>query len=81
MTIVDSEALETLGTIIVPVSAIFAIFVFAPWIHYKHKTLRAAAPDPGQAQEVWDRARRLELRIEHLERLLDAEMPGWRTRS
>jgi len=42
--------------------------------------LGLAAPDQSALDRAMDVARRLEQRIDTLERLLDADAPGWRAR-
>ncbi len=69
---------------IVP-AALFLTIVAPIWIlaHYLTKwrtSRRLSADDERKMGELWDSARRMEGRIDALERLLDAEAPGWRTR-
>ena len=70
---------------VVALGAIFMTVALPIWLAFRYAGQKAAArtrgADPAAATEMMDRARRLESRIEYLERVLDAEMPGWRTRS
>ena len=78
----DSEIVEGLVAIgicfMVVVAPLLIIFGFG------RRRGKPGAPSAEQERasiELWDRARRMETRIEYLERVLDAEMPGWRSRS
>ena len=78
----DSDFYDTVTTL----GGLFLLFLIVAvpcWLIFRRprrgsNTLMA---DPGATLEMLDRARRLETRIEYLERVLDTEMPGWRTRS
>lgn len=51
--------------------------------HYRQRTTNSAGLSPGDQTALsgaMDTARRLEQRVETLERLLDEDAPGWRTR-
>ena len=69
------------------VLAVVALTVVAPlWIifHYvtkwrSQKTLTAA--DERTLADLWETASRMEQRIHGLERILDTEVPDWRTRT
>lgn len=69
------------------VLALLFLTIVAPlWIifHYvtKWRSARSlSAEDERLLAELWESARRMESRIQALERILDAEAPGWRTRS
>jgi phage shock protein B len=63
----------------------FVIIVAPIWIisHYltKWRTSRGlSAEDERMLAELWESAGKMESRIHSLERILDAEAPGWRTR-
>jgi phage shock protein B len=65
--------------------ALFLTVVAPLWIlfHYitkwrSHRGL--SAQDERLLGELWDTANRLEARVHTLERVLDAEAPGWRHR-
>ena len=60
-------------------------FVAPLWIvfHYvtRWRTTRAlSAEDERMLGELWENAERMEGRIHALERILDAEAPGWRSK-
>lgn len=65
---------------------ILFLTVVAPiWIvfHYLCKIRSSKAltsEDETMLSQVWDSANRMEERIETLERILDADAPGWRRR-
>lgn len=69
--------------------AIFALaFVFSPvfmffhWLSEREKSRsRQNTMDGPQMAALQDTASRMERRIETLEALLDADVPGWRNRS
>lgn len=69
------------------VLAVLFLTIVAPiWIifHYltRWRTSRSlSAEDERMLAELWDSAQRMEGRILSLEKILDAEAPGWRTRS
>ena len=60
-------------------------FVAPLWIvfHYvtRWRTARAlSTEDERMLGELWENAERMEGRIQALERILDAEAPGWRSK-
>ncbi|CAH2601000.1 phage shock protein B [Rhodovastum atsumiense] len=62
---------------------IFLVVVAPIWIfaHYstRWRAARMLSKDDERAlAEIWDSTRRMEARIENLERILDAQAPGWR---
>lgn len=63
----------------------FVIAVIAVTKHYKRldqvSATGFAQADAGALDRAMDTARRLEQRVETLERLLDEDAPGWRARS
>ncbi len=64
---------------------LFLTIVAPPWIifHYitKWRTARGlSAQDERMLAELWESASRMEARIATLEKILDAEAPGWRAR-
>ena len=69
------------------VLGILFLTVVAPiWIifHYVtqwRKTRRLSGDDEKALGELWQSARRMEGRIEALEKVLDADAPGWRMRA
>lgn len=65
---------------------IFLVVVAPIWViaHYTTRwraTRRLSNEDEKALGELWQSARRMETRIDALERVLDAEAPGWRVRS
>ncbi len=65
-------------------AAVVLIVVPAIFLDYRIKARRAQAASPGDqraVQELWQTAQRMETRIGYLERVLDTEVPGWRSRS
>jgi phage shock protein B len=65
---------------------IFLVVVAPVWIvaHYATRWRRSrklSVQDERGLGELYDTARKMEARIIALERVLDAEAPGWRTRA
>jgi phage shock protein B len=65
---------------------IFLVIVAPIWIvaHYLTRwraTRRLGSADEKALAEIWQTARRMEARIDALERVLDDEAPGWRMRA
>ncbi len=61
----------------------FVIALTAVRAHYRGQggaAVGLAAPDQTALDRAMDTARRLEQRVESLERLLDEDAPGWRAR-
>jgi len=74
--------------IIVPfVLGILFLVVVAPiWIIFHYMTLwrsarRLSGEDEKALGDLWQSAKRMEARIDALEKVLDAEAPGWRMRA
>jgi phage shock protein B len=68
---------------IIVLSVLFLTIVAPLWVifHYvtRWRTAKAlSADDERLLSELWDSAQRMEERIHALERVLDAEAPGWR---
>ena len=66
-------------------TVLFLTFVAPLWIifHYvtRWRTTKAlTAEDERMLGELWQSAERMEGRIQALERILDAEAPGWRSK-
>ena len=64
---------------------LFLVVVAPVWIvsHYatKWRATRTLSRDHEHAlTELWDTAQRMEARVRNLEKVLDAEAPGWRQR-
>jgi phage shock protein B len=74
----DNEAVVSIFTI-------FAIFVMPVAMYFQYlKTrdkARIQAGNPAEMAALAETAQRMERRIETLESLLDADVPGWRSRS
>jgi phage shock protein B len=65
---------------------IFLVVVAPIWViaHYTTRwraTRRLSNEDEKALGELWQSARRMETRIDALERVLDTEAPGWRMQS
>jgi phage shock protein B len=66
------------------VPAILFMVIVAPlWLIFHYKTMWKNQRQQGPAEqksvkEMWGVAQRLESRVANLEKLLDAEAPGWR---
>jgi phage shock protein B len=74
-----SVALVALGTI-------FMVFVAPLWLvfHFitqSRKARHLSGDDEKVLDALWQSARRMEGRIEALEKVLDSEAPGWRRRA
>lgn len=67
---------------IVPVMALMIPIVAIVMKHLtKMRAMRQGSLSEGAAHELTIRAERLEQRVGQLERILDAEAPGWRSRT
>ena len=71
------------GAFIFVLGIIFLTVVCPLWIsaHYGtrwRKSRGLSREDEKTMAELWESARRLESRVEGLERVLDAQAPGWR---
>ena len=68
------------------VPAILFMVIVAPlWLIFHYVTLwktqkQAGRMDQGALDAMWGTANKLEGRVSALEKLLDAEVPGWRSR-
>lgn len=65
---------------------LFLVIVAPIWVvaHYVTRwraVRRLTGEDEKTLSELWQNARRMEARIETLEKVLDAEAPGWRMRT
>lgn len=60
----------------------FVIVLTVVRLHYKRNAgTGLGAGDQGALERAMDVARRLEQRVETLERVLDEDAPGWRSRA
>ncbi|HZT52061.1 MAG TPA: envelope stress response membrane protein PspB [Stellaceae bacterium] len=57
------------------------IWIVAHYLTHWRRSRKLSAEDERSMGELYDTARRMEGRIAALERVLDTEAPGWRTRS
>jgi phage shock protein B len=69
--------------IFIPIIAIGALFIVLPWLvfHYVTKWKAQATlttEDENLLDELHELARRLDDRMRTIERIIDAENPGWR---
>lgn len=74
------------GAFVFVLGILFLVVVAPIWIigHYLTQwrvQRRLSGEDEKVLSELWQSARRMEARIETLEKVLDAEAPGWRMRS
>ena len=65
---------------------LFLVVVAPIWIIFHYITIwrqsrRLSSDDEKALGELWQSARRMEGRIEALEKVLDSEAPGWRMRA
>jgi phage shock protein B len=63
---------------------VFVVVLVVVRSHYSHKRTAGAglaAGDQSALARAMESARRLEQRVETLERLLDEDAPGWRARA
>jgi phage shock protein B len=68
-----------------PLGIVFLTVVAPLWIIFHYVTQwrsarRLSSDDERALGELWQSARRMEGRIEALEKVLDSEAPGWRMR-
>ena len=56
------------------------IWIIAHYLARWRRSRKLSAADERSLGEIYEFARRMEARIVALERVLDAEAPGWRTR-
>lgn len=69
--------------IVIPILAITTLFIFLPWLvfHYVTKWKAQATlttEDENLLDELHELARRLDDRMRTIERIIDADNPGWR---
>jgi phage shock protein B len=68
-----------LGVIFLVVVA--PIWIVAHYLAHWRRSRKLSVADERSLAELYDTARRMEARIAALERVLDAEAPGWRSRA
>jgi len=76
---------NVLGILFVP-AVLFMVIVAPLWLIFHYVTVwktqrNAGRADHGAVHAMSDTAHRLETRIAALEKLLDAEAPGWRSKA
>jgi phage shock protein B len=77
---------EPISELVIPLVAIISLFVVLPGMamYFADRKRRWQQDQAGAAGADYSRllsiAERMERRIEALEKILDAESPGWRTR-
>jgi phage shock protein B len=76
---------NVLGILFVP-AVLFMVIVAPLWLIFHYVTVwktqrNAGRADPSALNGMRDTARRLEDRVAALEKLLDAEAPGWRSKA
>jgi phage shock protein B len=69
--------------IIIPIFAIVSLFILLPWLVFHYVTRWKAqatltTEDENLLDELHELARRLDDRMRTIERIIDAENPGWR---
>lgn len=74
------------GGLLFVLGIVFLVVVAPLWIvaHYLTRwraARRLSGEDEKAMADLWRSARRMEAQIEALERVLDAEAPGWRMRA
>jgi phage shock protein B len=70
--------------VLIPIIAVLAIFIGMPWLflHYTTKWKQAKTltrEDENLLDGLYDTARRLEDRLNTVERIMAAENPNWKT--
>ncbi len=70
--------------LIVP-AILFRVVVAPLWLIFHYITVwkthrHAGRADQGALNDMWGNAHKLETRVNALEKLLDAEVPGWRSK-
>jgi phage shock protein B len=76
--------MSVLHILFVP-AVLFMVIVAPLWLIFHYITVwktqrNAGRADPGALNGMWETAHRLENRVAALEKLLDAEAPGWRSK-
>jgi len=70
--------------LVVP-AILFTVIVAPLWLIFHYVTVwktqrHAGRVDQGMLNDMWGTAHKLETRVGALEKLLDAEVPGWRSK-
>ena len=78
----SGDELAGLFAISIPIVAIVSALVIRPWIRLHYASRSALSLDDREAlSSLRHTAERMESRLATLERILDAEAPGWRERA
>ena len=68
--------------LMIPLTALVATLVIRPWLRLHYASRSALSSDERQAlYDLRSVAEKMEARLATLERILDAEAPGWRERA
>jgi phage shock protein B len=67
--------------IVIFLSPVIALWIIFHYITMWRSARRLSDDDERALGELWHSARRMEGRIEALEKVLDSEAPGWRMRA
>lgn len=75
--------MENFVEALIPLVAVISLFVVCPWmfLHYaakKREHTAKSAGEPAMNADLQILAEKLEKRVQSLETILDAEVPGWR---
>jgi phage shock protein B len=78
--------MSSFGSVIFVPIVLFLTIVAPIWIvaHYitRWRTAKSlSSEDEKVLRELWQNAEKMEQRLDSLERILDAEAPGWRSRN
>ncbi len=70
--------------ILVPIVVVSILFIGLPWLIFHYVTKWKQSPtmtssDENLIDEVYDMARRLEDRMETIERIISADNPNWKS--
>jgi phage shock protein B len=74
-----SVALFVLGIIFLAI--VMPVWILCHYVTQWRRTRRLSGDDEKALGELWKSAKRMEARIEALEKVLDTEAPGWRMRA
>jgi phage shock protein B len=71
---------------LIPIFAIFCVFVAPLWLilHYttkRHQAQGLTREDERMLSELWQLANKMESRVNALETILDAQAPTWREKA
>jgi len=74
-----------IGTGALVIAALFVVIVLPVWIVSRflsqwRSNRRISGEDEKRMGELWEVANRMENRVANLEKILDSETPGWRSK-